>query len=275
MKNFRFKKIILAILITPALLCMVTLVYLFSIQEKRIFDFKPLDSSYVFDYEIPHEIITIKTADSTINGILFKAKNPTGAIYYLHGKGSNLSFSKWKSITRNFVENYNKDVLMIDYRGFGKSTGKITYEGLLSDVQAGYDYLKKIHNENEITVYGLSLGTSFATYVASTNHPKRLILEAPFYSLYDVACSTLPMVPPFLIKIVIKYPLRTDQWIQNVKCPVALFHGTKDRIIPCNSSIRLTNLVNSACDLTIIPHGDHDHLNTTKEYQEKIKAILQ
>jgi fermentation-respiration switch protein FrsA (DUF1100 family) len=273
MKKFRLKKFILAIVLIPVALTTFTLGYLYTIQEKRIFDFKPLDQTYEFQFSIPHENLTIKTDDSSISAILFKAENPKGAIYYLHGKGSNLAHSKWNKIMQYLVNTLQYDVLMIDYRGFGKSTGEITYEGLLKDALAGYDYLKQSYAEKEIIVYGLSLGTSFATYVTSINQPSLLVLEAPFYSLYDVACSTLPTVPPLLIKAVIKYPLRTDEWIQKVNCPVVIFHGTKDDIIPCDSSLRLAELVQTSCELIIIPKGDHSHLNTTKEYQKKMEEI--
>ena len=268
------KKIILWLFLSPVLLLLGGFSYLLLVQEKRIFDFKPLEQNYKFDFDTNHKEVVLNTEDSVLTGLHFKAQNPKGAIYYLHGKGSNLSHSKWKKIVKQFVEVHGYDVFMIDYRGFGKSLGKVSYDGLLRDANAGYNYLKTLFPEESITVYGLSLGTSFATYVASNNQPKQLVLEAPFYSLFDVACTTLPKVPPFMIQTVLKYPLRTDIWIQNLTCPVYIFHGTNDEIIPYDSSIRLSQIAKTPCDLTIIPHGDHNHLNLTQEYKQKIEEIL-
>lgn len=270
----RLKKIVLALVLLPLTIGSITLGYLYFIQEKRVFDFQPLAENFTYQFDIPFETFNIQTTDSTVSGVHLKAQNPKGVVYYLHGKGSNLGHSKWKKIMRHIVNNLRQDVVMIDYRGFGKSKGVISLEGLLIDAQAGYDYTKTLYPEDQITVYGLSLGTSFATYVASKNHPKALILEAPFYSIEDVACSTLPFIPPFMIHAVVKYPLRTDLWIQEVNCPIYIFHGTKDEIIPFDSSIRLASLAKTPCDLTIIPDGDHNHLNLTKEYQARIHQIL-
>ncbi len=275
MQNKWLKKILFSIAILPLFLIGITLGYLHLIQEKRIFDFKPLDQNHLFQFDVPFEEVSLKTEDSTVTGLFFKAENPQGAIYYLHGKGSNLSHPKWNRIASYLVKNLNQDVFMIDYRGFGKSEGPIHYEGLLQDAESGYAYLKSRYPEDSITVYGLSLGSSFATYIASKNQPKQLILEAPFYSLEDVACSTLPMVPKFMLQSVIRYPLRTDLWIQSVKCPIYLFHGTNDSIIPYNSSIRLKELAQAPCELTIIENGDHNHLNLTPEYQEKLTSSIE
>lgn len=75
---------------------------------------------------------------------------------------------------------------MMDYRGYGKSEGSIKNEDeLYSDVQEVYNYLKSFYNENKIIVLGYSIGTGPAAFLASKNHPKELILQAPYYSLPD------------------------------------------------------------------------------------------
>lgn len=270
----RLKKIALICTLSVLSVWAITLGYLMAIQDTRIFDFKPLDDSHQYEFPIPFEEVTIKTDDSTVKGLFFKSKHSKGVTYYLHGKGSNLSHPKWKKISQYLVQNLNQDLLMIDYRGFGKSKGDLSYEGLLNDANAGYEYLKKRYNEEQITVYGLSLGTAFATYVAKENHPKQLILEAPFYSLLDVAHSTMPIVPVFMLKTVLKYPFPSNEWIQEVDCPIYIFHGTNDDIIPYNSSLRLAELTQSPCELTIIQGGCHNKLNLTQEYKDKAKQIF-
>ncbi|NBO24119.1 MAG: alpha/beta fold hydrolase [Chlamydiae bacterium] len=275
MNFLRNKKYLCSIFLAPFFIYGAILGYFYSIQEARIFDSHTLNADYTFEFDIPFETISIQTNDSTLSGLHFKVNHPKGVIYYLHGKSYNLSHSKWKKITKYFTEVLHHDVVMIDYRGFGKSKGPFTYEGLLEDTQKGYDYVKSHYEESKITVYGLSLGSSFATYIASKNCPKQLILEAPFYSLKDAAQKTIKIFPEFIIEMILKYPLRTDLWIQTVKCPIALFHGTKDLILSYDSSIRLKEVAKAPCDLILIEGADHDHLNLTKEYIEKIPMIIQ
>lgn len=270
----RLKKFVLFAALSVLAVWGITLGYLHMIQEGRIFAFTKTDAHFRYDYPTPFEELTLKTKDSTLNALYFKGKNSTGVTYYLHGKGSNLSHSKWKKIVHELATTHHQDVLMIDYRGFGKSTGPLTYEGLLSDATAGYEFLKERYAESQITVYGLSLGTSFATYIAKNNHPKQLVLEAPFYSLLDVAASTLPMVPVFMIDTILKYPFPTNEWIQGVACPIYIFHGTQDDIIPYESSLRLAELAPEPCEVTIIQGGCHNKLNLTAEYKEKAQRIF-
>jgi pimeloyl-ACP methyl ester carboxylesterase len=272
----RIKKLLIGIITVPLAIVAITLATLFTIQEKRIFNFQPLAEGQAFNFETPHDHIYLKPdSESSLHGIYVKAKEPKGVIYFLHGKGSNLSWSKWNKVSKQLTA-YGYDVFMIDYRGFGKSEGPLSEAGLLSDIQTGYDFLKTKYPESQITVYGKSLGTSFATYAASKNNPKRLILEAPFYNLVDVAGSTLPFIPKFMIATVLKYPLKTNEWITEVSCPVYFFHGTKDEIIPHDSSIRLHEIAKTVTEseIIILEDIDHDTINLQPSYSEKMELIL-
>ena len=252
--------------------------YLYFTQEAQIFAFPQLPENYSYNLSSPHHHVQLKTqSDGNIHAILYETsvKEPRGVIYYFHGKGSNLSHPKWQMVVDRYTA-LGFDFFMIDYRGAGLSTGLFKEEEMLSDCLAGYNYLLQYYPEKSITVYGKSLGTSFATFVASNTNPRALILEAPFYNLYDIACKTVPHVPSFIISLILKYPLRTDLWIQNVKCPIYLFHGTADTVIPDDASIRLKNLIsdNASAELIIIEGGDHDHLYKHKLFNEKIEQAL-
>ena len=86
-----------------------------------------------------------------------------------------------------------------------------------------YNYLKEDYNEEDITLYGRSLGTGIATYLASKNNPRQLILETPYYSILDVAKDRFPIFP---VKKLLKYEFPTHQFIKQVSCPITIFHGT-------------------------------------------------
>nr|MCU0325318.1 lysophospholipase [Spirosomataceae bacterium] len=112
--------------------------------------------------------------------------------FYIHGNAHNLS--RWGKHAHEFT-NRGYEVLMYDFREFGKSNGRLTEANLISDAQYIYDSLKTKYPENKIILYGRSLGTGVAVRLASTNSPKQLILETPYYSLPEVGWSHAPILP--------------------------------------------------------------------------------
>lgn len=244
---------------------------LYFLQEKMLFLPTVLDQNYVFEFSQPFEELFLKTdEDAIINAIHFKAENPKGVILYLHGNAGDLS--RWGTITEYFVEK-KYDVLVIDYRTYGKSTGTLSEQALYNDVQFCYNYLKARYNEDSITLYGRSLGTGMATYLASKNKPKQLILETPYYSIADVAQSRFPMLP---VKKLLKYKLPSFQYIKKVSCPVLIFHGTEDLVVPYQSAKKLfeTSPKPKTTFITI-KNGTHNNLKEFEEYHNAINSFLQ
>ena len=124
---------------------------------------------------------------------------------------------------------YNYDVVLVDYRGFGKSTGKRGEADMLKDMQIVYENLMASYGEANLIVYGRSLGSGFAAKLAADNSPRYLILDAPYYNFKKAVERFLPFLP---LQIVLRYHLRTDRWIPKIKCPIYILHGTKDWLIP-------------------------------------------
>jgi len=98
-----------------------------------------------------------------------------------------------------------------------------------------------------------------------------LVLETPYVSLRELARRQFPFVPSFLLK----YPLRTDLAIGAVRCPIYLLHGTRDELIPYESSERLLPLIKSEHRLYTIPNGGHNNLVAFPEYHQALDEILQ
>lgn len=161
---------------------------------------------------------------------------------------------------------------MVDYRGFGKSTGKRTESDLLNDSQFVYDILRARHPEDHILVYGRSIGSGFATRLASDNTPRYLILDAPYYSFARVVKRFLPILP---LRWVLRYHLRTDLWIKKVRCHTYIIHGTKDMLIPIRHSEHLQKLNPRRITLIRIEGGRHNNLPSFPEYHAFIRDILQ
>ena len=160
---------------------------------------------------------------------------------------------------------------MYDYRGFGKSSGKIKNEKMLyNDALMLYKKLLYDYKERDIIVYGMSLGTGIAAMLAHENNPKMLILETPYYSFYDVAKFHYPYLPN---SILLHYKFRTCKLLPEMNMPVYLFHGTEDETVPYNSSERLLKLSDNITLFTI-KDGSHNDLNTFHDYHDGLKRIL-
>jgi len=251
--------------------CLFTLIVGCS-QENLIFFPEILPTDYKYAFSDPFEEATVPVAGATLNALLFKATNAKGVILYFHGNAGSLR--TWGDVARDFTSQ-GYDVLIPDYRGFGKSTGSISNEKqMLDDGLAVYGYLKKSCPEERIIVYGRSIGTGVATFVARSGKPRMLILESPFFSLTDLASYHYPFLPKGIISLFLKYPFRTDLWIREVACPVYLIHGTRDDIIPFDASARLEALIKSPRKLIRIEGGGHNNLSDYGAYDKELVLIL-
>jgi len=248
----------------------VSLIFYF-FQEKFIFKPEKLSDDFKFEYENQEvEEYNIQLNEKvTINGLHFKTKNPRGVVFYL--KGNSKSIKGWGKFAIDFT-NHGWDVLMIDYRGFGKSKGKRTQQTMKEDVQAIYNIIKQKVDEKYIIVYGRSLGTGLATKLASVNNPRMLILACPYYSMSNNAKRYLPFIP---LGLLMRYSMPTYKWIKYVKCPIKLIHGTNDRIIPMKSSIRLSRINPKLSRLYLVIGGGHKNLHNFEDYHRALKEILQ
>lgn len=241
---------------------------LYFFQEKLMFLPSTLEQDYKYQFDYPFEELFLKTEDeATINALHFQAENPKGVILYFHGNAGDLS--RWGKITEFFVEK-QYDVLVMDYRTYGKSIGKLSEEAIYKDAQYCYDYLLKRYSENEITLYGRSLGTGIASYLASKNNAKHLILETPYYSILDVAKHRFPMFP---VKQLLKYRFPTFQYLPKVKCPITIIHGTEDSVVPFSSGKKLSEL-KVDIDFITVEGGGHNNLIEFEDYHKAIDNVL-
>jgi uncharacterized protein len=264
------QQIILLVLGVYVALCIIA----YFVQERFIFKPEKLDPNFKFSYQgiaDQFEELNFETETGVnINGIRFYHDTPKGLLIYFHG--NTRSIKGWSKYAKDFTK-CGYDVLMIDYRGFGKSTGKRSEENMNIDSQYIYNRMRAKFNykEENIVIYGRSLGSGFACKLASNNKPKMLILDAPYYSFSHLTNRFLPFMP---VAILLRFSIRTDIWIRYVRCPIFIIHGTKDWLIPYSSSVRLSNLVPLTSRLVPIYGGGHNNLPSFPEYHEKVAEIL-
>jgi len=245
-------------------------VSLYMFQEKLLFLPTVLEQDYEFNFSYNFEEITLKTEDNaSLNAIHFKAEKSKGVILYFHGNAGDLS--RWGKITEFFVAKHY-DVLVMDYRTYGKSVGKLSEQAFYNDAELFYNYLKKQYSEEDITLYGRSLGTGLATFLASKHNPKQLILETPYTSIEDVAIHRFPFFP---VKLLLKYKFPSNKFITKVKCPITIFHGTEDAIVPYKFGKALSEISpEEQTTFITINYGGHNNLISFEEYQKGIDKVL-
>jgi pimeloyl-ACP methyl ester carboxylesterase len=199
---------------------------------------------------------------------LFKADTSKGVIFYLHGNAGSLR--SWGDVAQTYMD-LSYDVFLLDYRGYGKSEGTInSQEQLFEDVQLAYDELKKLYAENKTVVLGYSIGTGPAAKLASDNHPRLLILQAPYYSLLDMIRQNYSILPGFILK----YPFETNNYLKDCRMPVIIFHGDADEVIYYGSSLKLKENFKKEDTLIILHNQGHNGITDNEVYKEQLKMLL-
>jgi len=258
------------ILIIVLIIYIVISVLLYYLQEFFLFKPEKLPKDFQFFYE--NQVVeeyNLETRDgATINGLHFRVKRPVGVVLYL--KGNSKSIKGWGKFAVDFTRN-QYDVIMVDYRGFGKSTGKRSQKAIKHDLQFIYNTIRERVEEKYIILYGRSLGSGFATKLASMNAPKLLILDAPYYSLTKVTGRYMPFMP---LSVILRYPMPTYKWLKYVNCPIRIIHGTHDKLIPFKSSVKLSQIRPKQTRLYPVIGGGHKNLNNFEEYHKILEEIL-
>jgi len=195
--------------------------------------------------------------------------DPRKVIVYYHGNSDNLA--RWGVHAKTFAK-YGYDLIIYDFRGYGKSTGRRSEATLLQDADSIYAFAKRRYAEKNILVYGRSLGTGLAAHVAAAHAPAQLILETPYNNLVRVARYHIPLLPeawPYA------YTLRTDEVLGRVRCPITILHGTNDAVVPYASAAALKPLLTAGRDTFITLAGaGHRNLNTYEVYHSALARIL-
>ncbi|MEM6894104.1 MAG: alpha/beta fold hydrolase [Bacteroidota bacterium] len=264
MQNWVF----VALLVLTAYVLLSVLLYF--LQDYFLFKPEKLTPDFEFHYNNQEfEEYNVETRDgAVINGLRFRAQSPKGVVFYL--KGNSKSIKGWGKFAVDFTR-HGYDVIMVDYRGFGKSTGRRTQKAVKRDMQVIYNKIRDKVPEKYIILYGRSLGSGFAAKLASMNNPRMLILDAPYYSLSKVAKKYIPFMP---LSLLIKFPMPTYKWLKYVKCPIHIIHGTDDRLIPYKTSIKLSKINPKTTKLYTVIGGGHKNLNTFESYHQMLGEII-
>ena len=244
-------------------------VLLYFQQERLLFFPTKLAPDYRFRFAQRFEERWLPTADGTrLHGLLFPADSARGLVFYLHGNGGALD--SWGEVAATYTR-LGYSVFLLDYRGYGKSGGRISSQAqLLSDVDTAYQQLTAEFPERQTVLLGYSLGTGVAAWLAARHYPRLLILQAPYASMRATARQHYPWVPGF----VVRYPMATDEVLPHVTAPIVIFHGDQDEVISPQSTAQLKQALKPGDEFISLPGAGHNGMTDNPDYQRALRRIL-
>ena len=192
------------------------------------------------------------------------------ATLFLHGNAGNITY---RAAHLKEIVAAGSSVLILDYRGYGKSQGWPTEEGLYRDSEAGFIYLLgKGYRAEQIVLHGESLGTAVAVDLASRRPCAGLILEAPFTSASDVAATVIPYVGPLLVRSFNSVP--KIRWI---RVPKLFIHGDRDEVVPLRLGRQLFAAAQGIKTLWVVPGAGHNDILETAggEYRKRLETFYE
>jgi pimeloyl-ACP methyl ester carboxylesterase len=176
-------------------------------------------------------------------------------VIFFHGNGDVLA---WREPRFRKLTEDGTGLIAVSFRGYGGSTGRPTESGLLLDADAAYRFAAAHYPPERIVPWGYSLGTGVAVALAATHPVGKLILEAPYSSMVDVAAAMYPVVP---VRWLLQDQFRSDERIGKITVPLLVMHGEKDTVIAISFGEKLFDLAPGPKRLVRFPLGTHVNLD--------------
>jgi len=244
---------------------------LYFLQDVILFRPQPLSAGQRYNFKEPFKEINIPIDhESNLNLVQFAATGtaPRGVVIYFHGNRDNISrYAKYAP----YFTKYGYEVWMMDYPGFGKSTGKASEKKLYDWAMQVYKLARSRFGSDSIILYGKSLGTGIATQLASVRNCKRVILETPYYSIPSLAKRYFFMYP---VDWFIHYKIPSWEYVKKIEVPLTIIHGTNDGVIPYSNALRLKEFLKPGDEFISVKDGSHNDCYTFKETVDKLDSLL-
>jgi uncharacterized protein len=250
-----------------ALLYAALLALLWWQQERLIFLPSKLPAEHRFNLGADVHEAWFEVPGARLHALHLRNREPRGVVFFLHGNAGNLD--SWFS-NADFYRRLNLDLFMLDYRGYGKSSGHIQSQAQLeADVRAAWASIAPRYAGKQRAFIGRSLGSALAAGLAADVQPDLTVLVSPYESMAALAAEHYRWVPG----AVLRYPLRTDEALARVKSRVLLLHGEQDDLIAPHHSERLQRVAPHA-ERVLIPGAGHNDLQQFPAYLDALAARL-
>ena len=269
--NFLFKKYLIKMNILTTIILIFISIYFFILISTYIFQrnllYHPTENNYSGDkITVSVKKLKIKTQDGIelLSWYHNKDTNKYKTILFLHGNAGTLENRIHKI---NHFEKMEVNFLLIAWRGFSGNRGKPTEQGLYEDARSAVRWLKLNGvSENDIIIYGESLGRGVATEIAQNKNFAGIILESPFTSMIEAGKDKYPYLP---VRLLLKDKYESDRKIKNVNIPILIMHGEVDNIVPFHMGEKMYKLANEPKYSYFSKYDDH-----MMEYNEKLLKEL-
>ena len=261
----KIKEYLLKIILIIPIAYFSLLFIIFIFQRNLLYE--PKENNYFGDeLKVKIEKVKIKTSDNFELLGWFHEKDLSNfkTLVFFHGNAGTLENRIHKI---NHFKDMNINFLIISWRGFSGNLGKPSEKGLYEDGESAINWLKrKGLKDNDIVLYGESLGTGIATHVAQNHKFAGVILESPFTSMVDAAKNVYPYFP---IRFLLKDKYESDKKIKNLKSPILIMHGEADKIVPFWMGKKMYELANEPKYSYFSEKDNH-----MMEYNEKMIVVL-
>lgn len=219
---------------------------------------KFVESKIPFDSSTNIDVVKFLPTDSMAKGV----------VLFFHGNRFNVEhYSKYAPY---FAKN-GYECWMPDYPGYGRSTGELSIKGLEELAQQLYKMARAKYPASQIIIYGKSLGTGIASYLASIKECKQVVLETPYYSLTSIADNYLFFLP---MKYITRYNLENNLYFSNIKAPITVLHGSNDEIISLANAGSLLAFMKPTDAFYVIDGGKHNSLPDYDLYHHVIDSVM-
>jgi len=264
-KVYRWLKVLIL------LYCIIGIAFYY-LQDRILFHPVVVDKGVKYDFKQPFKEVNIlynkETNISVIQFTLTGADTPRGVVLYFHGNKDNVTH--YAPSAADFTHN-GYEVWMMDYPGYGKSTGKFSEENLYAYALVLYKLARSRWRPDQIIIYGKSLGTGVAAQLADIRDCRRLILECPYYSMTSLVRHYMPIWP---VGSMLHYKFPTYEHLPNVTAPITIFHGASDGVVPYSNASRLKPLLKKGDEFITIEGGGHNDLHDHQEFKSRIRSLL-
>ncbi len=243
-------------IVTLLIFCVALVVFVRWLEPRFAFFPSAGETTTPAELGVEFSTTTIATTDGEkLHAWLLRSATPRALVVYFHGNGGNLSI--WAPILSGLARR-GYDVLAVDYRGYGLSTGRPTEMGLYRDADAVLEHAWTLQRGSRPVVYwGRSLGSAVAAYAATRRAPDGVIVEAGFPDARSLVRSSPPLA---FLALFSTYRFATATFLDRARAPVLVIHGDADRIVPFSLGQQLFERIKGVKTFVRIPAGDHNDL---------------
>jgi pimeloyl-ACP methyl ester carboxylesterase len=223
-------------------------------------------------FGLSYESVRFGTTDGvTLSGWYVPAERARGVVLFFHGNAGNISH---RMLSMQIFHGLRFDILIFDYRGYGKSEGRPDEIGTYRDAEAAWYHLVRQRNidPSKIVVFGRSLGAAIASDLAAKHTPRALIVESAFTSVPELAARFYPFMP---VRWLTRFHYATKEHLPKVTCPVLVVHSREDDIVPFDHGRALFEAAQAPKDFLEINGGHNDALLVTgRRYEQGLARFL-